>query len=376
MRSAPSRQATNPFTKKSMTIPGKADRTFFWEVEQVGACVRFCRGEVGRRAFFWTRHCQDSGTAARLVAEATAWRAARGFIETASHSMQRPPEEAAASRTLAEDVDDHMGSRVRLPFDLTRSDSYSMAEAVRALARHADARLVEELRLGAVPGTDYSEAIAALGTWQLPGLSSLVVGDYEAPQVATIPSVAIGDCEPLWSLPALRSLVLQGSGIELGYVDAPKLEELEVRTRGLKRQIVDSLASAKLPALRALKLWVGGERETDVEVGDLDALFRSGLFPRLTHLGMQNADLADAFCKAIVDSPLLPKLRTLDLSLGALTDAGAKELLAHRERVAHLELIDVRYCLLSPVGLSLLAELGPSIRGDGQRKGRFAAVLE
>lgn len=50
----------------------------------------------------------------------------------------------------------------------------------------------------------------------------------------------------------------------------------------------------------------------------------------------------------ILASPLLPKLKKLDLSKATLSDASGEQLLANWDKLAHLETIDLSQNFLSP----------------------------
>ena len=49
----------------------------------------------------------------------------------------------------------------------------------------------------------------------------------------------------------------------------------------------------------------------------------------------------------LLSCDLLPQLKVLDISAGVLTDKGAQLLLDNREKIAHLELINMRYNYLT-----------------------------
>jgi uncharacterized protein (TIGR02996 family) len=58
------------------------------------------------------------------------------------------------------------------------------------------------------------------------------------------------------------------------------------------------------------------------------ALLYSPHFPQLTHLRLHMTDAGDRLCEEIVRSGILKRLKVLDLSWGAITDAGAQTLAA------------------------------------------------
>ncbi|MEZ6187672.1 MAG: hypothetical protein R3F62_22010 [Planctomycetota bacterium] len=60
---------------------------------------------------------------------------------------------------------------------------------------------------------------------------------------------------------------------------------------------------------------------------DLAPILSGKLFPSCA-ARLRNAEQADAFAQAVATSPILEQLEVLDLSLGALTSAGAEALLS------------------------------------------------
>ena len=63
-------------------------------------------------------------------------------------------------------------------------------------------------------------------------------------------------------------------------------------------------------------------------VQDLQPIFSGKLFPHLKYLGLRNCEYADDVAAVIVNSPIIERIETLDLSLGVITDAGANALLS------------------------------------------------
>jgi hypothetical protein len=59
----------------------------------------------------------------------------------------------------------------------------------------------------------------------------------------------------------------------------------------------------------------------------LQPLLSGKLFPKLKYLGLRNCQHADDVAAVVVNSPLIQRIETLDLSLGVLTDDGARALL-------------------------------------------------
>jgi hypothetical protein len=84
--------------------------------------------------------------------------------------------------------------------------------------------------------------------------------------------------------------------------------------------------------------------------------------------------------RSLLDSPLLPQLTRLDLSLGCLSDEGVEALLRRRERLSTLQELDVSESFISQAALAELSASGAPVvaknqreRDDGQR---YVAVGE
>jgi hypothetical protein len=154
----------------------------------------------------------------------------------------------------------------------------------------------------------------------------------------------------------------------LGALDLPALESLAVETGGLDRASLGSILAARWPRLSRLELWFGSpDYGAECDAADLAPLL-AGPPPGLTHLGLRNAIFTDELVDLLHDSKALAQVRSLDLSLGCLTSAGARSLLSHAARYRHLESLDLSNNCLEDV--SGLAELCKSARLEGQRPDR------
>jgi hypothetical protein len=93
------------------------------------------------------------------------------------------------------------------------------------------------------------------------------------------------------------------------------------------------------------------------------ALVRSPLLPRLTHLQLRLSDMGDAGVRLLIDSGILKRLRWLDLRHGAVTDEGAR-LLAACPDAARLEHLDLSRNAVGPDGLAALRAAGVPARAE------------
>lgn len=172
------------------------------------------------------------------------------------------------------------------------------------------------------------EAIAAARD-RLPRLRSLFLGDITSEE-AEISWIVQSDVSPtLAAYPELEHFgVRGGNSLAFGTVRHDRLRTLIIESGGLPREVVTAVLSAHLPELRHLELWLGdGEYGGDADVTDLQPLLSGEQFLRLEHLGLRDSEFSDEIAAALARSPLLDRLRVLDLSLGTLSDAGAQALL-------------------------------------------------
>src|SRR5690606_20229964 len=96
----------------------------------------------------------------------------------------------------------------------------------------------------------------------------------------------------------------------------------------------------------------------DATVEDLQPLLAGSLYPKLKFLGLMNSDIADDIAAVLVNSPIVNRLETIDLSLGTLSDAGVRSLhgLARHD---HLKQLNISHHYASEAELASLVEALP-----------------
>lgn len=176
---------------------------------------------------------------------------------------------------------------------------------------------------------------------QLPHLKAIFLGDIDINQRfadwywqhSWIP-FPLCDVSPLFNAyPHLECLqILSGNGIgpDLGTLqNASHLKALIVQTNGLSANTARQIATADLPALEYLEVYVGThDYGGNTTLEDITPMLVGEKFPKLKYLGLRNCDeFTDELAKAISQSPMMSHLEVLDLSLGSLSDEGAQALL-------------------------------------------------
>jgi hypothetical protein len=248
-----------------------------------------------------------------------------------------------------------------------------------------------------------------LGDPKLPALRALVLSDWglRAPGhgASTLNEVPLVErlCERAASLGGLRHLYLGPFPTEppaapyrwlhelprlLGAL--PDLETLALRVRGfsdlaplrhagLRALSLETAMPAasllawlcervELPNLRRLTLWFNEDDGLDPQGWRAWwGLFLSGKpLPGLTHLGLRNAALADELAVGLAGAPRLGGLRSLDFSLGALTDVGGRALL-ESPASAGLERLDASRTYLSSSVLRAWEQRGVAVEAHEPR---------
>ncbi len=261
----------------------------------------------------------------------------------------------------------------------------SAAEIVELLLRHPAGRFLRHLAVGfdGAPGDGALDGvIRALAEQLAPSLRKLHLGDFVYPDECEISWFQVGTLGELWrALPRLQHLIVQGGTFELGDIEHERLERLEVFTGGLAVTNARAIASLRCPQLRHLEVWYGGEDHGwDGSIQDIAPLLARVDLPQLRHLGLRNCELADEICAAIATSPLLPQLAVLDLSMGTLSDDGARMLARHRDALRHLAVLDVSKSFLSSDGRAALRGICARVIDDDQQDddggARYVSVSE
>jgi hypothetical protein len=107
------------------------------------------------------------------------------------------------------------------------------------------------------------------------------------------------------------------------------LRELAIETGGLPRSALRELFLCDLPSLERIELLLGeSSYGFDGGVEDLQPLLSGRLYPRLKYLGLMNSEIANEIAAVVVNSPIVGRIETLDLSLGNLDNEGVQSLLA------------------------------------------------
>lgn len=204
---------------------------------------------------------------------------------------------------------------------------------------------------------------------KLQNLRALFIGEmtYEECEMSWIIQRDYSDL--LNAFTQLELLQIRGAS-ELSFEDAKNdnLKSLIVETGGLPNEVIDEIMSCRLPELTHLELWLGDENygfDGDVEI--VQKLVENNPFPKLTYLGLRNSEIADDIAEYLADHPILSQLDVLDLSLGNLSDEGARALLAG-STVRSLKKLDLHHHYISDDLLPKFEVLGISVDLSDQQE--------
>jgi uncharacterized protein (TIGR02996 family) len=206
----------------------------------------------------------------------------------------------------------------------------------------------------------------------VPGLSALK-GAVFLPQLRHLqigpPEVGLDEEGPstLGSSLALEALLGSTSRLELLAIGAPGVRHAVLFSARLPHLHTLSLhheygqaplrllaANTGMPALRALRIHPArNKRGTLLESEQVVEFAQSPHFPALRELHLRRHNLDARGCQAFVDSGILLRLRKLDLSIGTITDRGARVFARCRD-IRRLESFTLLFNALSEVGIAQL----------------------
>ncbi|MBX3172087.1 MAG: STM4015 family protein [Candidatus Eremiobacteraeota bacterium] len=356
----------------------------FWNIQLAGSSHTVTYGRIGSAGQSATKNFASEELARKDAEKLIKEKLGKGYVEAAAETPQAGQLLAVAFPSvihkdeIQRNVGTFVGQRVvdYDPEKPARSDvayrfrsdyeNDALLENLEHFAQTEAAAQCSALVIGAWQGddsgTDSSQVIAALVAHKarFPRLVALYLGDitYEENEMSWIQQ---SDLSPLLeAYPQLQLLRTRGGeGLEISRPRHAKLRALAMETGGMNAALVQSLGRAEFPNLEYLELWLGTEDYGGtVTTEDLQPILAGTLFPKLKYLGLRNSDQADAMAQAVVTAPLLQQLETLDLSLGTLSDEGARALLQIK---APLKRLNLHHNYISPELVRQLKELPLSL---------------
>lgn len=261
------------------------------------------------------------------------------------------------------------------PAEVDEDQLVDVINLLDAVVASPSSRFLRELVIGAAdidnnawyddPVAGKPSVLDALIAHPLPTLRSLELGAFDLEEDdVRLSEIALGDVgKVLRHLPHLHHVRISGACqhaetgnfrvepnpmvLHLGAIELPELRSFTLRTSDLSRYQLTSILEARWPKLERLEVWIGVSQVPDRVTADDARRLLACELPHLRHLAICNCELVDELIDAIAASPLLPRLRTLSLAHGCLSDAGAARIAHHRSAFAHLDLLSLAHNYLS-----------------------------
>ena len=289
--------------------------------------------------------CLTPAEAEAALAAALASAIADGFVAVDTDVMTAAPQLFECTRRGGK----IRAARFRLDHSVRRG---AAAELAAFLAQPAAAEL-EELRIGVVPSIAhrypaddeklYQPLVDVLTRQPHPTWRTLsLVEEFASnpPCFTSLGGIVLGDVGALYAAaPHLHALHVRANHtLELGEIALAELRELAIETDdGFTPSMIRSVSRLRCPKLQRLELRFGRTTHTPAE---LAPLFDATMPPTLQHVAL-TAVMSAALVAPLAAATFLPKLKTLSLCSGALDAAGARELVRHEARFAHLKALDL-----------------------------------
>jgi uncharacterized protein (TIGR02996 family) len=269
-------------------------------------------------------------------------------------------------------------------------DPHTVEELLADLLGHASAKFLQGLTIGALgvyDEYDFGGVVKTLVKAKPRTVRSLFLAEFNY-EYTELSWSHLGDVSKLCeTMPDLENLTLRAGSMKLGAINLPKLRALKVVTGGLDKKNLQAICAAKWPALASLHVYLGTDNYGgNCKLKDAAPLLEGANLPKLRHLGLMNSEFTDEICRALPGSKILPRLESLDLSLGTMSDGGATALSENKQAFKHLKSINFSENFLTKKGIALVKGLCPDVQAAKQKEpydwaededgGRYVSVGE
>lgn len=172
-----------------------------------------------------------------------------------------------------------------------------------------------------------------------------------------------GDLGKMWkAVPNLKTLEIESGNFSVGKMVAPNLERAIFITGGLGKATGKGIATADIPKIKHLEIYYGQDNYGgDCTIKEVKPLLDRTDLKNLEYLGLKNSEFSDEIAKAVGAAKIVKQLKTLDLSLGVMTDEGAAHLAAAKDQLKHLQVLDLTRNYLTKKGIALVKDICPKV---------------
>lgn len=183
---------------------------------------------------------------------------------------------------------------------------------------------------------------------KFPKLKKIFLGDIDSEE-CEISWINHTDAGPLLYQFKLEEMIIKGAtGLRLEAVITDTLKKLTIISGGLSKELLEDIVQAEIPQLEHLELYLGVEEYGfDGDISTIEPFMKRSNFPKVKYLGLKNSEIADEICEKMLASDMIKGLEVLDLSLGTLSNTGAKLILENIDKLGHLKTLDLTYNYIS-----------------------------
>ena len=261
--------------------------------------------------------------------------------------------------------------RLRLAHDSYADEEFEgkLADVAELTLRHPSGRFLVELSFNSNgdPNEDNLDDLLTIFGKKAPAtVRKIRIGD----NVDQISWYKVGKLGKLWKgVPNLQDFEIEAGEFDVGDMDLPLLERAIFKTGGLAKSSAKAIVAAKIPKIKHLEIYFGTEEYGgNCSVKEVVPLLARTDLPSLTYLGLKNSEFTNDIANALIGAKILKQLKTLDLSLGTLTDDGAAALVRAKAELKHLDVLDLTHNYLTKDGVSLVKSLAKKVITDDQQK--------
>lgn len=248
----------------------------------------------------------------------------------------------------------------------------TLTEILDQVLDHPSGRYIVEVAFhgnGSLNDDNLQPLIDKLAEKAPPTIRKLTLGD----NIDQISWHHVGSLAALWpSVPHLKTLEIETGELEVGepgQMTAPALERAVFITGGMSPSCARGIATAQIPSIQHLEIYYGDPNYGgNATIDDVTPLLDRSDLTKLRYLGLKNSMFANEIARLVGNAKVIKSLETLDLSLGAMTDEGAKYLAESAAGLAHLKTLNLTRNFLTSAGIELVKNLCPTVLTDGQEK--------